>query len=1023
MTFPNLSALAVRERSVTFFLILALLAAGAFAFFKLGRAEDPRFTVKVMTVTAVWPGATAKEMDETVADPLEKRLQELQYYDHVETVAQPGVLQAKVILRDSTPPSAVADQFYQVRKKLSDEARNLPSGVIGPFFDDEFNDVYFTLYALQAKGLPNRDLVQQAETLRQELLHVPGVQKVKVLGERPQSIFVETSYAKLASLGINAQDVLQALRARNDVAPSGTVETNGPRVQFRLNTGFDTLDSIRQASVDVQGRTLKIGDFAEVRRGYEDPPTYEIDHAGQPAVLLGVVMAPRYNGLTLGAALEREEQVLKHEMPAGIQLTKISNQAVAIHHAVDEFMLKFVVALAVVMLVSLLTLGFRVGVVVAAAVPLTLAAVFVIMWLTGRDFDRVTLGALIISLGLLVDDAIISIEMMVVKLQEGFDRIAAATFAWTSTAAPMLSGTLVTILGFIPVGFARSSAGEYAGNIFWVVGFALIASWIVAVTFTPWLGVTLLPKIKPKPGGHDAIYATRGYAMLRGLIRGAVDHRVLTVIVTVCVFMVAGAGMVVVKKQFFPPSDRTELTVEVEMPAGTAFARTAQVTRNLEAALAKQPEATDVTAYLGQGAPRFFFSLNPELPNTAYAQVVIQTPDTDARARLKARIRQWAHDARFPEARIRVTQFLFGPPVPYPVLFRVVGPDRDGITAIAEKVRTVMASNPDVLDPHLDWGEKTPIVDYAIDDGRLAQLGLTRQSVELQMQGLLSGVQATQVREGTRTVAVVLRTPQGERASPADIANMSVTNAQGRAIPLSAAVTPVVRSEDEIIKRYDRELFISVEGDVPDEIQPPDVTAKLLPKLAALKASLPPGYRIDTGGSVEESAKANLALAAVVPVMVLLTLLILMLQVRSFSAMGMVFATGPLGLVGAVPAMLIFNQPFGFNAILALIGLSGIIMRNTLILIEQIRENKAAGASDYEAVIEATVRRARPVVLTAVAAMLAFIPLTTSVFWGALAFVLIGGVGVGTVLTLLFLPALYALWFGVRKTRPEATHA
>ena len=1022
MNFPNLSALAVRERAVTLFLILAVLAAGAFAFIKLGRAEDPRFTVKVMTVTAVWPGATAKEMDENVGDPLAKRLQELQYYDRVETTAQPGVLQAKVILKDSTPPSAVPDQFYQARKKLSDEARKLPNGVYGPFFDDEFSDVYFSLYAVQGKGLPNSDLVKQAEGLRQQLLHVPGVQKVKILGERPQAVYVDISQARLATLGVSAQDIIAALRGRNDVTPSGSVDTSGPRVQLRFDSGLNSVEDVRNVTLNVQGKLVKIGDFADVRKGYEDPPGFEIDHAGQPTVVLGVVMAPRYNGLTLGKALEHEETVMRTQLPLGLTITKVSDQAKAIHHSVDEFMQKFMMALGVVMLVSLVALGFRVGLVVAAAVPLTLAIVFVVMLLIGRDFDRVTLGALIISLGLLVDDAIIAIEMMVVKLEEGYDRVKAATFAWTTTAAPMLSGTLVTILGFIPVGFAQSSAGEYAGNIFWVVGFALITSWIVAVTFTPYLGVVMLPNIT-KRHDHDSMYATKAYNRFRKLVQTAVDHRVITIVVTLALFVVSGAGMILVKKQFFPNSDRTELTVEVKMPVGTAFEATKAVTRRIETDLQKQPEATDVSAYVGQGAPRFFFSLNPELPNPAYAQVVIQTKDVEARGKLKERIRQWAKESRYPQARVRVTQFLFGPPVPYPVLFRVVGPDEAEIMKIAEQVRVVMQQNTNILDPHLDWGNKTPIVKYVIDDARLAQLNLTRQSVELQLQGLVSGVQATQIRDGTRTVDVLLRSPEKESRSPSDLAGMSVTNTLGQSIPLSAVVHPTIVTESQEIKRYDRDLFVSVQGDVREGVQPPDVTAKLLPKLAAIKAALPAGYRIDTGGAVEESAKANVALVAVVPVMILLTLIVLMIQVRSFPTMWMVFATAPLGLVGAVPTLLIFNQPFGFNAILALVGLSGILMRNTLILVQQINDNKAQGATDYEAVIEATVRRARPVILTAAAAMLAFIPLTHSVFWGALAYVLIGGVGIGTVLTLVFLPALYAFWFKVRKPQSDTSHA
>ena len=1011
----NLSALAVKERAITLFLLIATAAAGLLAFSRLGRAEDPTFVVKIMTVTAVWPGATAEEMQNQVADRLEKRLQELEHYDRTETSSRPGLMTMKVYLKDNTPPARVPGEFYQVRKKLGDEARFLPRGVLGPIFNDEYSDVFFSLYALKAADLPHRDLVQDAERLRQRLTRVAGVQKVKIIGEQTQKIFVEISYQRLATLGLGAPQLFGAIARHNDVTPSGFVEADGPRVFLRVDGAITDIEAVRSIPLPVPGRTLTVGDVAEVRQGYEDPPSFQIRESGEPALILGVVMRKRYNGLTLGRDLATEVQRLQAELPVGITLSQISDQAAVIRAAINEFMVKFLAALGVVILVSLLTLGFRVGLVVAAAVPLTLGAVFLIMLVTGRDFDRITLGALILSLGLLVDDAIIAIETMVVKMEEGWDRVKAAGFAWTSTAAPMLTGTLVTIVGFLPVGFARSTAGEYAGNIFWIVAFSLLVSWFVAVIFTPYLGVKLLPDIAVKGGDHHSIYRTKNYERFRRLIRLCVDRKWLTLSVTVGLFSASVLGMTVVKKQFFPNSDRTELTLEINLPAGSAFAKTEQTVRRIEQTMMALPGAKHVTSYIGEGAPRFFFSLNSELPNPAFAQVVIQTENPRQREILKGKIRGLVAEGRFPEARVRVTQFLFGPPVPYPVLFRVTGGDLNEIRRIANEVRQVMEQNPHLRDVHLDWGEKTPVLHLAFDEERLHLIGLNPQDAALQLQAILQGATVSQVRSGNRTVDVQVRSPKLERDGLDAIGDVIVRNEQGRSIPLRQIARIETRTEDAVLKRYNRELYIAVQGDVIDGVQPPDVTAEVLPHLAAIKAGLPDGYRIDTGGSVEESAKANKALVLLFPVMILATLALIMFQVRSFSAMFMAFATGPLGLVGAVPTLILFNQPFGFNAILGLIGLSGILIRNTLILVDQIQHDKAAGLSDYEAIVESTVRRARPVVLTAVAAMLAFIPLTHSSFWGALAYVLIGGVGAGTGLTLLFLPALYAIWFKVRR--------
>jgi multidrug efflux pump subunit AcrB len=1011
----NLSAFGVRERAITLFLIIAIVAAGAFAFLRLGRAEDPTYVVKVMTITAAWPGATAEEMQRQVADRLEKRLQELDSYDRVESTSRPGIVIMKLYLKDDTEAKAVEDSFYQVRKKLGDEALNLPRGVVGPIVNDEYSDVYFALFSLTGKQLPHRQLVQQSEEIRQRLLRVPGVQKVNILGEQQQKIYVEISHQRLATLGIKAQAVIDALGKQNDVASAGFVDTKGPRVQLRLDGSINSVDAIRDIPIAAGERTLKLGDIADVKRGYEDPASFVIRNQGEASLDLAVVMKKRYNGLELGKALVAEQKSIAASLPTGIEFKLVADQSRAITDAIDEFMIKFVVALAVVIVVSLVTLGFRVGIVVAAAVPLTLGAVFVIMMMTGRDFDRITLGALILSLGLLVDDAIIAIEMMVVKMEEGLDRIAAATHAWSSTAAPMLSGTLLTIIGFLPVGFARSTAGEYAGNIFWVVAFSLLTSWVVAVYFIPYMGVKLLPDIPAKGGGHDAIYNTPNYQRMRSLVRWCVDHKWLTAGVTAALFLLAGVGMGAVQKQFFPDSERPELTIEVNLPPGSAFGATDAVVHDIEEALKKEPEVKIVSSYVGQGTPRFFLGINPELPNPAYAQMIVLTENAHDRNALKVKVQKMIADGRFPQARVRAAQFVFGPPVTYPVLFRVAGPDLGQVRTIAEQVRAIMEKNPDTRDAHLDWGNLTPTEHLVLDQERLRQVGLNPRDAATQLQALLNGLPSTQIREGLRSVEVLIRSPRNEGKGLKDIANLTLTTAGGAAIPLSQVARIETRMEDAVLKRYNREPFIAVQADVRDGSQPPDVTNAILPQLASLKASLPAGYHIDTGGSVEESAKADAALAKLFPLMIILMLLVIMLQVRSFATMWMVFATAPLGLVGAVPTLLLFDKPFGFNAILGLIGLAGILMRNTLILVDQIQHDIAHGASKYEAVVESTVRRARPVILTAVAAMLAFIPLTHSSFWGPLAYVLIGGVGVGTVLTLLFLPALYSLWFKVSK--------
>ena len=1013
----NLSALAVRERSVTLFLICLISLAGLLSFFKLGRAEDPAFTVKVMTIVTAWPGASAREMQDQVAEKIEKRLQELRWYERAETYTTPGLAFTTLTLLDSTPPDQVQAEFYQARKKAGDEAANLPSGVIGPMINDEYADVTFALFALKARGEPQRLLVREAETLRQRLLHVPGVKKVNIIGEQAERIYVEFSQERLATLGIRAQDVFAALHGQNALTPAGSVQTRGPQVFIRLDGALDALQKIRDTPVVAQGRTLALSDIATVRRGHEDPASFMVRNGGEPALLLGVVMRDGWNGLDLGKALEQEVTAIGSEMPLGMSLAKVTDQAVNIGAAVDEFMLKFLAALLVVMLVCFVSMGWRVGIVVAAAVPLTLAVVFIVMAATGKNFDRITLGSLILGLGLLVDDAIIAIEMMVVRMEEGYSRIAASAYAWSHTAAPMLAGTLVTAVGFMPNGFARSSAGEYTSNMFWIVGIALIASWVVAVVFTPYLGVKLLPELKKVAGGHDALYDTPRYHRFRRLLGRVIASKWLVFATVIGLFVLAVLGMAVVKKQFFPISDRPEVLIEVQLPYGSAIGQTSGAAAKVEAWLARQPEAKIVTAYVGQGAPRFYLAMGPELPDPSFAKIVVRTDSQQARDILKQRLRVAIAAGLAPEARVRVTQLVFGPYSPFPVAYRVSGPDPEVLRTIAGQVQRVMQASPMMRTVNTDWGTRTPTLHFSLQQDRLQAMGLSSGAVAQQLQFLLSGVPVTAVREDIRTVQVVARAAGDMRLDPARIADLTLAGANGERIALSQVGTVEVRWEEPVLRRRDRQPTITVRGDIADGMQPPDVSGAITAQLRSIIDTLPGGYRIEQAGSIEESAKATRAMLPLFPIMLALTLLMIILQVRSMSAMVMVFLTSPLGLIGVVPTLILFQQPFGINALVGLIALSGILMRNTLILIGQIHHNEAAGLAPFDAVVEATVQRARPVILTALAAILAFIPLTHSVFWGTLAYTLIGGTFAGTVLTLVFLPAMYAIWFRIRPGR------
>lgn len=1016
MSIPNLSRVAVNQRSVTLFFLLLAVLGGAYAFISLGRAEDPSFTVRVLVVSAEWPGATVQEMEDQVVDRLEKKIQEVENLYRIETSIRPGRADLQVEFHDYTPSEKLPELFYEVRKRMWDEQPRMPQGVIGPNVNDDFSDVFFSLMALTAPGMPMRDLTRRAEDIRDRLKRVEGVQKALLQGEREQRVFVEFDNAELVNLGIAPQQIFDAIEAHNALAPSGQVDTAGPRVYLRVDTDVSELDELRAVPIRAGDRLFRLGDIATVRHGYEDPPSFMIRADGEDALVLGVVMAPNTNGLELGDRLTDFVERERAGLPLGMELEVLTNQAEAIAQAVNLFQVKFLIAVLVVMGVSFLAIGFRAGLIVGIAVPVTLGLTFLLMQAVGMNLDRITLGALIIALGLLVDDAIIAIEMMLVKMEEGLKRVDAAAFAWRATAAPMLFGTLVTAAGFVPIGFAQSGVGEYAGNIFWVLAFALVISWIVAVTFTPYLGVTLLPETVD--GEHDdreagAAYRTPLYVRLRALIEWCVRRRVVVVSATVGLLLLAMAGMAgPVAKQFFPGSDRPEVLVSIFLPQGSSIGLTDRAARKVEAAIEDMEGVRSLSAFVGAGAPRFFISANPEQPDPAFAKIVAVTDDEHARDRVMQAVQRRIDDGAFPGARVRVSQLLYGPPVIWPVEFRVIGEDQHKLRELGYRLRDLMAEHPNIVDPHLEWDERAPAAFLNMDLERLRLIGLTPREVAEQLEYQSHGLAIAEIRQDIRTVQLVVR---GRReAGPIDPMGLELKTEDGRKVSLSQLGELEMRFEEPVIWRYNRQPFVALQADIAGA-QPNDVTNELWADMADLRASLPDGYRIDIGGSMEQSGKADASIQKLMPLMVALMLIFIMLQMRSFSGMFMVVATAPLGLVGAVLALLVFGQPFGFVALLGLIGLAGILMRNTLILTQQVSDNLADGQAPFEAIVEAAVRRARPVVLTAMAAALAFVPLTLDSFWGPLAYVLIGGVLVGTAITLLFVPALYALWMRPSK--------
>ncbi|HEX7881727.1 MAG TPA: efflux RND transporter permease subunit, partial [Afipia sp.] len=919
----NLSAWAVAHPTLVLFFIVMLGIAGFFSYERLGRAEDPSFTIKVVIINAVWPGATAKEMQEQVADPIEKKLQELPYFDRVQTYTKPSFTAMTLYFKDNTPAKEVPQLFYQLRKKLGDIRSNLPANLIGPNINDEYGDVDSVLYMLTGEGADYAQLKKVAEGLRQRLLKTENVTKVNLYGTQDERVFVEFSHAKLATLGITTQALFDSLAKQNAVVPAGTVETSSQRVPLRVTGAYDSVKAVAETPVEGNGRVFRLGDIATVTHGFVDPPDYQVRQKGKPAIGLGVVMAKGANILELGETIKKATAEFMATVPQGVEVEQIADQPKVVEHAVSEFVRSFVEALAIVLFVSFLALGWRTGIVVALSVPLVLAIVFIVMNAMGMDLHRITLGALIIALGLLVDDAIIAVEMMVVKMEQGWDRVKAASFAWESTAFPMLTGTLVTAVGFLPIGFANSSVGEYAGGIFWVVAIALVASWFVAVIFTPYIGVKLLPNLNHGKHNHDphAIYETRMYRGLRRVIEWCVRRRGTVVLATIGIFVLSIVGFGHVQQQFFPLSERPELFLQLRLPEGTAFNVTKDSVQKAEALLKDDKDIVTYTTYVGQGSPRFWLGLNPQLPNEAFAETVIVSKDVAARERIKTRLEMAVAEGILSEARVRVDRFNFGPPVGFPVQFRVVGPDTKTVRDIAYQVREVMRTNDKVVDPHLDWNEQTPYLKLAVDQDRARALGLTPQDISQSLAMLISGVQVTTLRDGIEKVGVVARAVPSERLALGHVGDLTIYSRGGVAVPLSQIAKIEYAHEEPILWRRNRDMAITVRSDIVDGVQAPDVTNAIWPKLEGIRKSLQPAYRIEIGGAIEESEKGNASINKLFPLMVIGMLTLLMIQLQSFSRLLLVFLTAPLGIVGASLGLNIANSPFGFVALLGLIAL------------------------------------------------------------------------------------------------------
>lgn len=1008
----NLTEWALSNRSVVLFMILVITIAGVFGFSKIGQLEDPNFSVPSMTGMVVWPGATAQQIQDQVLNRMEKKFEQLDHFEKVVTFARQGFGGMTITVQGGATQAEQQEAWYQARKKFSDLQLEMPDGVIGPVFNDEYGDVYSLMYAVKGDGIGMGELADRAEEVKRSLLKVPMVKKIDLLGKQAERIYIEFSHERLATLGIQPMHIVQSLKSQNAIVPAGSIDTKGDRLFVRVTGQFEKIEDIRNLPVAVGDRVIRLGDFTTVSRGYEDPATYTVRHNGEQVLMLGLVMTSSGNVVELGKAVTAAVADIQAELPYGVELELTADQPTTVKEAVWDFERALAEALIIVVLVSLVSLGWRTGMVVALSVPLVLCMVAIVMLAMGWNLERISLGSLIIALGLLVDDAIIALEMMVVKMEAGWDKAKAAAYSYTATAKPRLSGALVTVAAFMPVGLSQSSTGEYAGGIFWIVGAALVLSWFCSGVFTPYMAVKMLPDQITHHEGHSNPYDTPGFRKLRGWIERTIAKRWWVIGATAIALVLAVMGMKHVPQQFFPNSTRAELIVELRVKEGASFAATTEQVKQMEQILKQDEDVRFFTAYTGAGAPRFYLSLNPELPNPGYAQFVVMTKDLDARERVRSRLMAMA-DETFPETWVRVTRLELGPPVGFPVQFRIVGPDTQVVRTIARQVEQVVAAHPETRDTQLDWNEPVRSLRVELDQDKARSLGLSPADVALVSQSLLNGAPVSQFREGEDLSDIMARAVPDERLEVGTLNNINLYTAQGAVVPLSQIAEVRYEQEEPVLWRRNRDMAITVRADVKDGAQGVSVTQQIQPLLQDIQAALPSGYRIDVGGAVEESEKANKALAAVAPLMLITILTILMLQLKSFSLMTMVFLTAPLGLIGVVAALLLFKAPLGFVAILGVIALAGMIMRNSIILIDQIQIEMASGRDPWSAVVDAAVQRARPVVLAAAAAVLAMIPLTSSVFWGPMAIAIMGGLTVATLLTIFFVPALYAAWFRI----------
>ena len=1012
MTGPNLSEWALKHRSFTIFLMIVVTVGGLASYFQLGRNEDPAFTFRIMVVQAAWPGATLDDTLSQVTERLERRLQEIKSLDFLRSYTSPGRTTIFVNLKGSTKPSAVPDIWYQVRKNIGDIRHTLPAGVVGPGFNDEFGDTYGLIYGFTAQGFTHRELRDYVEDIRSRLLHVPDVSSIEILGAQDEQIFAEFSTQQLAGLGIDRAALIAALQAQNAVSPSGSLQTGDEKLLLQVSGAFRSEQDILAVNFLSNGRLIRLRDIAQVRRSYADPPQPMFRVNGQPAIGLAIAMSEGGDILALGRNIKAEIHDAIADLPLGIEPTLVSDQPAVVRTAIGEFMTSLWQAIAIIMAVSFVTLGIRAGAIVALSIPLTMAIIFLIMEWLGIDLQRISLGALIIALGLLVDDAMTTIDVMTSRLAQGDSKEHAATFAYQTLAFPMLTGSFVTAAGFVPIGFARSAAGEYTFSIFAVVTIALIVSWFVAVLFAPLLGVVLLAK----PGGT----AEPGVVVriFRSLLVVAMRMRWLTIVATVACFVIALLALPYVPRQFFPASDRPELVVDLALPQNASIYATDQAASRLDALLKGDPDVARWSTYVGRGAIRFYLPLDVQLPRDSLAQAVVVAKDVAARKRLQSKLEQSLAE-QMPGVVARISPLELGPPVGWPVQYRVQGPDIAQVRSIALRVAQVLGGNGQVKDVNFDWIEPSRKVRISIDQDQARLLGLSSRALAEVLNAVMTGTPITQVRDNIYLVDVIARAQDEQRISLSTLQGLQLPLPNGRTVPLSQVASFDFVQEYPLVWRRQRVPTLTVQADVASGTTPEAAVQALAPEIATLSKDLPKGYRIDVGGTVEESAQSQASVFDKVPLMLLLMVVFLMAQLHSFSRLALVLSVVPMGLIGIVIALLVFGQPLGFVAILGILALFGMIARNAVILIEQIETERAQRPQIWDAVVEATLSRFRPIMLTAISTVLGFIPIAPTVFWGPMAFAIMGGLFVATILTLIVLPALYVAWFRVKEPSHE----